>query len=410
MTSKRLVVVGTRESNVVRLRRALRTGGREWSVIAFATPADALAELQRSHADAVACELRLAGSDGPGFLDQVKKLSPQSVRFVIGDSGDTKNNVVIVQAAHQVLPNGCSDDTLREAVERTARLNELISNNVVRSAVGGMDRLPSVPKTYWALMRAAGRPDTSMTDIAKIVESDPAMAAKVLQLVNSAFFGLARRVTSIQQAVRLLGLDLLKGLVLSAHVFATFENAHLSGFNLEMFQQYSVRVANLAKRFLGDHAHADEAFAAGLVHDLGKLIIALRFPTEFAGIARLAASSPLPYHRVEFDSIGTTHAELGGYLLGVWGLPFTIVEAVAFHHSPTAALLPSNHKRAAASSQSADYSVLAAIHAADALVGILSCGEGEDRLELEFFDRAGLASELPKWRDLAAADAQRGQA
>ncbi|MFO0556247.1 MAG: response regulator [Polyangiaceae bacterium] len=401
MTSKRLVFVGPTEGHATRLRRVLRAtarGSDEWTVVRCSDPQQALDELSQAPTDVVVSELELAGMDGPTFLEKVKRMNPSSVRLAITQSGDARQGVAAIQSAQQVLRPSCSDEFLGEMIHRTERLHRFVGNETVRSVVGGLDRLPSVPKTYWALMRAAGRPKTSIADLARIVESDPAMSAKVLHLINSAFFGLARRVTSIHQAVSLLGIDLLKGLVLSAHVFATFEEVKLPGFSLDLFQEYSIRIANLAKRFITTSPEREAAFTAGLVHDLGKLVVAIRFPEQFARITRRASTAPMPYHEVERAHIAATHAELGGYLLGVWGLPFEIVEAVGYHHEPMLALGPNSNT---------DLSILAAVHTADSLFGIVTCGEPEERLDRIFLERAGLLQHLPEWRRLTEEEAAR---
>ncbi|MBS2025943.1 MAG: HDOD domain-containing protein, partial [Deltaproteobacteria bacterium] len=187
----------------------------------------------------------------------------------------------------------------------------------------------------------------------------------------------------------------LKGLALTAHVFASFESQGLGGFSPELFQAYSVRVARLAKRFLEGRSNADEAFSAGLLHDLGKMIIAVRLPTRFAAITSLVAESKAPLYQIERDLIGVTHAEIGAYLLGMWGLPHAIVEAVALHHTP-GQVKPR---------PGGDYAALAAVHAADALLGIYSCFDPEDLLDLEFLERAGFAHDLPRWHELAKEEA-----
>jgi len=169
------------------------------------------------------------------------------------------------------------------------------------------------------------------------------------------------------------------------------------GFSLDRFQDHSLRCARLAKAFLKDSPRAEDAFTAGLVHDIGKLIIAKNLTRQFHEVVdEVRRSDPRqPLHAVERAHIGMSHGELGAYLLGVWGLPAPVVEAAAFHHFPGAV-------------SQGPCEVLAAVHVADALLDSSCSGEGDlpsdERLDLAFLERAGFAARLPEFRAIAAAE------
>lgn len=297
-----------------------------------------------------------------------------------------------LSVAHRFLSKPCDVETLRLVIEQAARLQTLLSDEGVRRVIGKLDKLPSVPKTYHELMRVSADPKAGIADVARIVEQDSAMSVKVLQIVNSAYFGLAQRMTSVGKAVVYLGVEMLKGLTLVAHVFATMESAPVEGFSLERLQHYSLLTARLAKRFLRDPKRAGEAFTAALVHDVGRVIMALSLPEKFAEIVAEVRAADLPVHAIERNHLGITHAEIGAYLLGVWGLPFPIVESVAYHHSPSQVT-------------EGPRDVLAAVHVADALVDATCVGErempAEVELDMPFLQSAGFAGELDAWRSLA---------
>lgn len=270
-------------------------------------------------------------------------------------------------------------------------VRKVLHSDAVRRVVNKLERLPSAPRTYWALANTAARPESSLADIARVVQSDPAMSAKVLQLVNSAYFGVAQRISSIPHAVSYLGIALLKGLALTTHVFATMEGKRIPGFSLEEFQAHSVATGQLARRFLSDPKRAEEALTAALVHDIGKVVMALSVPAQFSAAARKARAGGIPAHKVEMEMIGITHAEVGGYLLSAWGLPFTVVEAVAYHHDPSAVT-------------EGPLDVLAAVHVAEALLDAsveMYGPPSRTPLDMKFLERSGFITELPKWRAAA---------
>jgi HD-like signal output (HDOD) protein len=273
---------------------------------------------------------------------------------------------------------------------RSQQMREILGNEVVRRIAGGVDKLPSLPETYSALCRAASDPKPDISEIARLIALDPAISLRVLQLVNSAFFGLTKRIMSVQKAVEVLGPDMLKGLILSAQIGSAQEMQPTPSFSMSVFQSYSNRVGRLARTFAGDSALADDAFTAGTMLGVGQVVLALREPAIFERVLHRIAETGESQYKVELELLGTTHAEIGAFLLSTWGLPYSIVDCVAFHYCPSR-LAPG------------DDALLALVHAADALVGIIACREPEEKLDRAFLDRAGVLAALPRWRELAEA-------
>jgi HD-like signal output (HDOD) protein len=269
----------------------------------------------------------------------------------------------------------------------------------VREIVGRLDKLPSIPDTYFTLTRSIENPTARTDDIARIVQRDPAMCVKVLQLVNSAYFGLSRPLSSVAHAIGYLGLDLLRGLALTLNVFAATGPRGSTGTSFERLQQTAILTARVAKQLVSDPSEAEAAFTAGLVHDIGTIILALTVPDRYAEITRRSMQTRSPSHVIEREVLGATHAEVGGYLLGVWGLPLPIVEAVAYHHGPP----PARRQR---------MDTAMALYIGDALAGQALAGhdahEGAAELDLSGLEQAGVAvaQELPRWRDLADREAR----
>jgi HD-like signal output (HDOD) protein len=201
--------------------------------------------------------------------------------------------------------------------------------------VTALGDLPSLPRTYEALTLALADPDTSLQMVARIVEQDVGVSAKVLQLVNSAFFGIAHSMTNIQGAVSYLGINTLKNLVLSVEIFRAFKpKRDLPGFSLEKLQYHAQLTAHIAARLPVPKYLAEIAVVAGMLHDVGKLILAWKLSEHFQTMLAEAVEAHCPVFKEEERGNGFSHAEIGAYLLGLWGIPYTVVEAVALHHGP----------------------------------------------------------------------------
>jgi HD-like signal output (HDOD) protein len=218
------------------------------------------------------------------------------------------------------------------------------------------------------------------------------MTAQVLKLANSAFFGLQQQLSSPEEAVAYLGLDTIKSLVLSIHAFSQFEKAETGALKIESLWSHSLQVASTAKRISKlegqDAKTAEEAFTAGLLHDIGKLVLAVNLPNEYAEAVRLAHTGlelPLAEHQV----FGFNHADVGGYLIGLWGLPVPVVEAVALHHCPSRATQPA-------------FSPLTSVHAANVLEWERSNsanGTPGPQLDDNYLGLVGVSCRLLAWRE-----------
>jgi len=396
---RRVLFVDDEVAVLEALQNLLRKERKRWDM-AFAVGAEeALRELERAPVDVIVSDMRMPGMDGAQLLARVRDEYPRTARLVLSGHADKDAVLRVLPVAHQYLSKPCDVDLLRAAIERTCELQQLLSNDKLRELIGRMEKLPSVPSTYFALNRATADPSTTTEEIANIVANDPAMSVKVLQLVNSAYFGLARRIASISEAVSYLGVELLKGLALSAHVFAAAEQKGVpKQFSIDQLQEESLKTARLAKKFFTDKARSEEAFTAAIVHDIGTLVIALGLPKEFELIADLVIATGRPRHEIEKEEIGASHAEIGGYLLGVWGLPFTIVEATTLHHTPSVA-------------GEGNTDILGAVHIADILLKASrsnAIGHPERfGLDIGFMEREGLASELPNFIKLAERELRR---
>jgi HD-like signal output (HDOD) protein len=318
------------------LQNLLRKQRKQWDMSFALGGQAALTAFASAPYDVIVSDMRMPGMDGAELLAAVREQYPATARIVL--SGHAERDAVqrALAVAHQFLSKPCDADMLKLVVERVCGLHSLLGDPQLREVVGRIDKLPSVPQVYLDLIAALDRPETTMPVIASIIERDPAMSAKVLQLVNSSYFGLARRLGSIGDAAGYLGSDLLRSLALSANVFARLTAAPVPGFSIEALQDRAVLGGKLARALLaGDKKRADDAFAAALVRDLGSMVLALGLPATYAPIIAEHNRTGEPLAEVESRALGVTHAEVGAYLLGVWGLPASIVEAVAHCQAPS---------------------------------------------------------------------------
>ena len=396
---KRVLFVDDEPRVLDGLRDMLRKQRRVWDMV-FARGAEAaLEELARAPFDVVVSDMRMPGMDGATFLGRVKELSPATARIVLSGHAEEAMILKALPVCHQYLSKPCSTEALRGVIERACELQTLLVDPRLRALAGSVGTLPSVPAIYWELTQALADPEVGAADVSKIVERDLALSAKVLQIVNSSFFGLPQRTTSVGKAVSYLGLSVVKAVAVTLQVFSAGASARpIPGFSVEELQQRAVLVAEIARRIIRDPKRAEEAYLAGLLHDMGKIILALGAPERFAEALRLAADSGHPLHLVEKEILHVSHAEVGAFLLGSWGLPLPIVAAVAYHHKP-----------AAAASDDVDLTV--AVHVASALVdGADQAGAARsaDQLDTATLEALGMAQELVRWRGVAAAVLRKG--
>jgi HD-like signal output (HDOD) protein len=391
MSTTRILFVDDEPYILDAFRNLFRRCRRDWETVCATSGAEALEALARERIDIAVCDMRMPGMDGADLLGRIRDEFPRVVRIVM--SGQAERDAVMraLPGAQQFLSKPCESDELRRVIERAAELSRVLNDEALRSAVGRLDKLPSSPTTFRELSRVAASPEARIDDIAGIVENDPAMSAKVLQLVNSAYFGLARPSASIRHAVAYLGVDLLKGLTLTASVFTAMEVSPVKGFSIEALQRRSLRCARLAKRFRAGTPEAEAAFTAGLMHDIGKIVLALGMPERTREVLEEVRRTGRPWHVIEGELFGVTHAAVGAFLLGAWGLPYDVVEAVAYHHAP-------------AGVEGDGVGVLAAVHVAAALVASRDGPSDADGIDRAFLEANGLAGDLDAWKELVATE------
>jgi HD-like signal output (HDOD) protein len=374
------------------LQRVLRPQRDHWEMHFALGGAAGMAEIDRMDFDVVVSDMRMPQVDGGALLRHAAERTPHTVRIALSGQADMGAMLRTVRFAHLFLNKPCEIPTLVAAIDRVRQLHDLMSDASLRTLIGGVSTLPTAPGVYTALERAVLSPDAGMDTIARIVAQDVALSAKILQLVNSSFFGLPRPSTRIEHAVSYLGITVLRALVLTHEIAEVFAGHSPTGFSIEAHESHALMVASVARRFVTDRSRAEEAFIAAILHDVGKVVLASKLPEQLAEVTALAATRGAPMHVLEAERHGGTHAEIGAYLLGLWGLPFPITEVIAHHHAPS--------RMAGVTADS----VLITVHAANALVHEVLEGEaaGAARLDVSLLERIGADAHLPRWRTIAS--------
>jgi HD-like signal output (HDOD) protein len=281
---------------------------------------------------------------------------------------------------------------LKSTIERSCWLRELLADNSLKSLISQIDSLPSQPELYLEIQRELEAKNSSIHRIGEIISRDLGMTAKVLQLVNSAFFGFCRHISSPAEAAELIGLETFKALVLTVKIFSQLDKASMRVFAVDRVWAHSLKTGVFAKTIAAaekrERKIIDDAFIAGLLHDAGKLILAANLPGQYKEALAAVSSNGGSELKAELDIFGVTHAEVGAYLLALWGLPIPIVEAIAFHHNPRKCW----HK---------ELGVLTAVHVGSSLEHTLRNEEKPDfQPDLTYLADLEILPRLPEWEAL----------
>lgn len=384
---KQVLFVDDEELVLQGMQRSMRAMRDVWEMTFVDSGAKALSLLDQQPMDVIVSDMRMPGMNGAQLFATVAQRHPRSIRIILSGHADQELILDCVGTAHQFLSKPCDPEALRATIRRALELEGSVHNERLQQLVGRMDHLPSIPSLYSEIVEKMNDPDAALEDAGNIIAQDPGMTAKILKLVNSAFFGLRREVSNPAEAVAFLGLDTIKSLVLSLDAFGQFEAVKLEGFSLAALWSHSLSTAAAAKQIAqlekAERKTVDQAFVAGLLHDAGKTVLAVNFPEQYGKAIQAARAQGQDRLVVEQETFGANHADVGGYLLGLWGLPVPVVEAIALHHHPQL-------------SADTAFTPLTAVHAANAL------GQGDATLtppwNSDYLNRLALAERAKIWK------------
>jgi HD-like signal output (HDOD) protein/CheY-like chemotaxis protein len=333
---KRILFVDDESKILDGIRRMLHADRKRWDMHFALGGEAALRACEEGSFDVVVSDMRMPGMDGATLLGHIRDRYPGTARIVLSGYSEAALATRAVPMAHRFLAKPCSASELQSTIERVCALQDLVCTPEIRKIVGTVGELPSLSSTYTSLTQAVRDPNSSISQVALIIERDVAMSAKVLQLVNSAFFGLAQKVTTVQNAAAYLGMETVKNLALASEAFRVFvPDSRVPQSVCESMQLHAHRTADIAGMLAVEPKIRDVTVVAALLHDIGSLFLASAMPDKFSSARSIASERGCKIFEAEEELLGTSHAEIGAYLLGLWGIPNLAVEAIAYHHHPT---------------------------------------------------------------------------
>ncbi len=369
----------------------------EWQTVPVTDIDELIATLDRTDADVLILPL----GDHPGqtldLLSDVVEKHPGIVRVVLSGHLTPQQTARASELAHHSLPLDCQPQELIDDIANSIHVTGLINKPAVREYITSLKALPVLPDVYEKLNNSLNSERANAREIANVLEQDPVMAAKIMQLVNSAYFGLSREISRIHEAVTILGVRMIRDLVLTSHLFESYpQTDDWKSFSFKQIHQRSMAVARAAQH-IARAAKADrhvqaQAFLAGLLHDFGILVLASHNPLDYHRIISKASLMEQPVYAIEKLELGVTHAEAGAYLLALWKLPPRVIEAVLFHHFPKA-------------NPTDGFTPLTAVHVADALLppatSVVGC-DMSSQLSMSYIKKIGMEKDLDRWQLITA--------
>ena len=365
-----------------------------WDMTFLGGGREGLAAFAQEPFDVVVSDLWMPGMNGADFLREVQARHPGSIRLILSSSTDREMAMSLVERAHQFLAKPCNPAFLKTVILRALDLGREVDSAQVREMVARLGKLPALPSLYLEISALLESDRATLEDLGRIISKDMAMTAMILKLANSAFFHPRHPISSPLEAIPHLGLDLLQSLVLAHGLFSQAGPFGIPGFTLEHLWDHSLQVAETARRI----AHAEqvgnrrevECFNAGILHDVGILVLASSSPEDYRRVLESYLEAGGDLESAECHVFGATHGEVGSYLLGLWGLPGPIVQAAGRHSFP-GGLGPEG------------FTPTLAVHVANAFRTTGSKAHplfARESLDAAYLESAGLSRRLPVWRDL----------
>ena len=390
MDSRRILFVDADRETIQKISKVILDATKDWECEIVGSAAEGLDRLDSAHFDAVITEVVLPDLDGIEFLNRTKKRHPEVIRLILSE--ETNRNTVLraLEATHQYLLKPCIPMDLLSVLQHAFAIQHAVPNTRLQKLLGKLTRIPSMPACYQELQAALSSGDATFRDIGRIISKDPGLTARILKMVHSAYFGLPRGVVNIDQAAAFLGTDFIKSLVLTLELFTKYEQAGISRAFLDRLFEHSLLVAGLTRALAKEGGlsatEREMAFTAGLLHDVGKLILAENQAEEYQSVMELQVTYNINIWQAEWRVFGVTHAEVGAYLLSLWGFPDEQCNAVRFHHQPHL-------------SKDNRFTILTAVHLANAFGSI----PREDlyhtrrRIHIPYIEQIGGFDDLPAW-------------
>ena len=302
------------------------------------TVAEVTARLSNEVEDVVLVDPQPLQADGFALLEELKARYPSVLRFVLSNEAGSDVTKGAVRLAHQFLPKPGDVNLLhRLIIEGIASMASIRSPKVVET-LSRLEAVPSRKANFSELIRLLYDENTPIEKIATSLSKEPGMSARLLKISNSPIFGKSGSIETLDDAIGLLGINLVVSMAVAHKLFAVEVPSPASRLDVEHLWSHCIRVSMIVRR-VGNHLHLArgiirDASTAAILHDIGKLVLAYSLPEGYAAACTRAYADQMPVWQAEYAIFGNHHASVGGSLLKLWGLPANVVHAVAMHHTP----------------------------------------------------------------------------
>lgn len=311
---------------------------RDWQLVFCGSAMQMLETLGHDVDVMIAPDATDLGSTTDLFL-QARNNHASTLRIVLLDSSRQSSSDQLSSLVNRTLSRQSSPESLIGSVSAALQLRAVMCNKRLRNLVEKLPNVPTLPEKYQEIQTALQNDTATMQSIGRIIETDPALTARILQLANSAAFGLPHPVSTAGEALSRLGINTVAGMVLSHGVFTQFDQRTIRSTGIRDVFWHSSVMGQLARRVMADYTdnvrRIDQAMTAGILSDIGTLVLAAGMPDAMAICRRIVEKDGRADWDVESDLIGFTHMQVGAMLLSMWDLPDSIIEAVAYHHNPS---------------------------------------------------------------------------
>jgi HD-like signal output (HDOD) protein len=292
--------------------------------------------------DVVVAAHRLPGQSGTELLRTLKHVAPAAIRFLMIDEDEVTHFRSLVSDAQQIMLKPLRAAPFNRQLERALALRAVVRDPMILKFLGDADSLPPLPRIFRMICQTLNDPSSSLSKISEVIAEDIVLSSKVLKLANSALFGLQEPAGNIEQAVVRLGLITISSLVFCQEMVDSVAGHKEEEQFAEELNRHSIEVALLATKIAqawnAPQQLVDQLFFCGIVHDLGKFLFATHAKDAWQRVQQEVDHNIESDVEIERMIFGSSHCELAAYLLAVWGLPDNQVEAILYHHKPSALL------------------------------------------------------------------------
>jgi len=393
----KILFVDDEERILSALKRMLRAKRTEWECCFANSGKEALELLEKDDFAVVISDMRMPEMNGAELLDTVRIKYPGTIRIVLSGFAEEESILKTILTAHQYLAKPCDKKELEETITRALLLSAFLDKSTAACVVGEMNRLPTLSSVVMELMAELDNPASSVRNLAAIVSKDIALTAQTLRITNTSYFGLPTEVGTPEDAIRFLGVDTFRSIVLTVGIFNEFASTEKDMQRVRTLNKNCMAILALVSKICKiegiDEQTTKLAMSATALSHIGTLIFMTQWGDVYDELSNVMDTSSCSIIEAEERAFNVSHPALGAYLLGTWGFPVQMIEAVAYHHSPV---------------ESGDFNVgpLTILHVSQALIrndfDIDALDSIDPKvLDLDYLEQVGLTDRLKIWDEAA---------